>query len=418
VYKVATQHRTGSSFKVSYPDFPAFNQIPHHARLVQGIGMQDVLELTYTRFNSFYEKVLKTGTPVLFAWKNDKVSETFFGYVVDVVSELKQSSYNPTVIRCMSASFPMKEGGNKIWTNASATEIVSDIAKKFKLKPVVTPSPVRFSQQSLVGHTYWEKVQELARRIGYAAQAFGTALHFHPLDRMIDLSMTSIPIMSHMDSYTNPWSAVETQTLDSFKPKIGDFFNTDSYNRTEKNVVSIDPHTAKLTESKNKPNLVGKNVRLTTKDPLFTQSLPGVISGSAAMTEAVAKAQAQLSRFSMTAVGSGQGDPRIAPYRTIEINGTGSTTDGFWVVKTATHFLVADGRYHVDFTCMSDGTGGNKGSNTRSTQAGPVGIRNLDAEVASGTLNKPTYTKLSGTTTIVKATESGYKITPRKWEGR
>lgn len=221
-----------------------------------------------------------------------------------------------------------------------------------------------------------------------------------------------------MDSYSNPWSFVRSQTLDSFKPKIGDFFNTDSYNRTEKNVVSIDPHTAKLTESKNKPNSAGKNMRANIKDPLFSQSLPGVISGSAAMSAEVAKAQAQLSRFSMTAVGSGQGDPRVAPYRTIEISGTGSTTDGYWVVKTVSHFLVADGRYHVDFTCMSDGTGGNKPSNTRSSQAGPAGVRDLNAEVAAGATNKASYTKLSGTTTIIKATESGFKVTPRTWVGR
>jgi hypothetical protein len=387
-------------------------------RLVQGMGMQDIIELTYTHFNSFYEKALKTGSPVVIKWKNDKVSETFFGYVFDVSSEIKQSSYNPTVIRCMAATFPLKEGGTKIWTNSTATQIVEDIAKKFKLRSVVTPSPIVFSQQSLVGHTYWEKIQELARRIGYAAQVYGTELHFHPIDTMIDKFMTTAPLFSHTDPYTNPWSSVMSQTLDSFKPKIGDFFSKDSYSRTEKNVMSINPQTAKLTTSVVKPNAVGHNLRSSTKNPLFKQALPGVISGSAAMAEAVTKAQAQLSRFSLTAVGSGQGDPRVAPYRTIEISGTGSTTDGFWVINTATHFLAVDGRYSVDFTCMSDGTGVNKASNTRPQHTGPVGVRDLNSEVATGLLNKRTYTKLNATTTLVKATEAGFTTAPRTWVGR
>lgn len=416
--KSATQYRTGSSFKVSYPDFPSFAQGPHHIKIVQGIGMQDVIELTYTRFNSFYEKALKTGTPVLINLKNDKVSGTFYGYVVDVVSEMKQSSYSPTIIRCMGASFPLKEGGNKIWTNSTASQIIEEIAKKFKLRPVITPSPILFSQQSLVGHTYWEKVQELARRIGYAVHVYGTELHCHPLDTMIDMSMTTIPIFSHVDNYTNTYSSVLSQTLDSFKPRIGDFFNKDSYNRTEKNVVGIDPQTAKITSSIIKPNGVGKNLRLTTKDPLFSQSLPGVMSGSAAMTEAVTKAQAQLSRFSLTASGTGQGDPRVAPYRTIEINGTGPATDGYWIINTVTHFLVSDGRYSIDFTCMSDGTGFNKTSSTRRSEAGPAGLRNVAAEMATGTLNKKTYTKLSAQVGMIKATDSGFKITPRTWVGR
>ena len=414
----AYQYRTGSSFTVLYPDFPSFTQSPHHVKIIQGIGMQDVVELTYTRFNSYYERALKTGSPILLNWKNDKVSGVFFGYVVDVVSELKQSSYNPTVIRCMSATFPLKEGGNKIWTNTTATQIVQEIAQKFKLRPVITPSSIIFSQQSLVGHTYWEKIQELARRIGYAAQVYGTDLHFHPLDKMIDFSMTTIPIFSHSDPYTNPWSSVLSQTLDSFKPKLGDFFNKDSYNRTEKVVVSINPQTAKLTSSITRPNKVGKNLRSKTVDPLFTQSLPGVTSGSAEMTEAITKAQAQLSRFSLTAVGSGQGDPRVAPYRTIEISGTGSTTDGFWIINTVTHFITVDGRYHVDFTCMADGINGNKPSNIRPTEAGPVGIRDLNYEVATGTLNTRRYTKLSSTTTMIKATDAGFQTTPRTWVGR
>jgi hypothetical protein len=51
--------------------------------------------------------------------------------------------------------------GQKIWVKKTAPAIVEDIAKTFKLKAVVTPHPVIFSQQSLSGHSYFEKVQEL-----------------------------------------------------------------------------------------------------------------------------------------------------------------------------------------------------------------------------------------------------------------
>jgi hypothetical protein len=290
----------------------------------------------------------------------------------------------------------------------------SDIAKKFKLKAVVTKSPVIFSQQSLIGHTYWEKVQELARRIGYVAQVFGTELHFHPMDIMINKSMSVIPIMSFASAVAHPYNTMLSQTLDSFKPKVGDYFDGDSYNRKEKTVSGIDPITGKSYSYSGSPSTVGKNVRVTTKDPLFTETLPGAMTGNAEMARVVADANAQLSRFSIQAEGVGQGDPRITPFATIEVSGTGSTTDGFWIVKKATHYVFWDGRYDIEFSCVADGTGTNQPSAFRPTQAGTAPVRDLYTTTAT---NTPTSTKLTGAVAMISQTDAGFKVTPRRWEG-
>jgi hypothetical protein len=130
----------------------------------------------------------------------------------------------------------------------------------------------------------------------------------------------------------------------------------------EKVVSGVDPVTGQFYSVSSSPDSTGKNLRKTVKGPLFKQTLPTVISGSKEIAHTFAKGHAELSRFSIKAEGAGQGDPRIAPYKTIEVNGTGDTTDGFWVVQKAMHFLTWDGRYMIDFTCMSDGTGANKPS--------------------------------------------------------
>lgn len=414
---VAVQNRIGSKFTVIYPDFPSMKVPPHHIRIHQEIGHQDVVELSYTRFNAFYQKVLKTGVPIHITWKNDKASGSFTGYVMDVTPVVQQSLYNPTVVRCIGASLALKEGGYKIWKNQTGAQIVASIAKSFGLKPVVTEDNVIFSQQSLTGQTHWEKIQEIAKRKGYVAHCHGTELHFHPLDKMIDVTMTTIPVFSFFEPYTNPWASVLSQTLDHFKPTSGDFFAHAENKRTTKTVSVVDPITAKLTTYSNKANGVGKNLRETTKDPLFKEILSNVITGTAKMAESLADAHAQLSRFSVNAEGRGQGDPRVAPHRTIEINGTGSTTDGFWVIKKVTHMIVNDGRYQIDFTCMADGTDKNKASSSRPASAGKVPVRNLNYETTTGTTVNPTSVKLNALSPLIAQTNAGWKVTPRRWVG-
>jgi phage protein D len=312
----------------------------------------------------------------------------------------------------------LKDGGSKIWLNKTASEIVTDIANKFKLKPVVTQSPVRFGQQSMVGHTYWEKIQELAHRIGYVAQVVGTELHFHPMDTMIDKFIMSIPVLTYQDGDINAGSVYEAQTLDKFKPLIGDHVEHGKNNRKNKTVTGVDPVTGKMYTSTSSPSTVGKNLRAVTKDPLFSEVVPTRMSDSPAVAKAMADAQAQLARWSLPADGAGQGDPRIAPYRTVEINGTGDTSDGFWVITKAEHFMTFDGRYTVTFSCVSDGIGGNKPSAFRPTKATVVPTRNIEHELATAPQSRPTIVKLTGQTPLLKQTGAGFKVTPRRWVGR
>lgn len=414
----AIQNRTGSRYTVTFPNFPSWTITPQTVKIVQETGQQDVVELTYPRFSNFYLKALKTGVPVEMRWSNDKVSETFYGYVYDGASSINQSLGRPVVIRCIGASLSLKESKQKIWKSKTAPDIVSEIAKMHKLKPVVTPHKLIFSQQSLVGHTYWEKIHELGKRIGYVAQLKGTELHFHPIDKMIDKFMTIIPIMSFNYSYGNAYSEVLSQTLDVFKPRVGDYSDNRDNRKTLKVLSGVDPVTGKSYSVTSSPNEVGSSLRSDTRDPLFKEILPGAITASPAMAQVIVDAHAQLSRFSIYAEGSGQGDPRIAPYRTIEVSGTGESTDGFWIVKKATHSLTFDGRYQVDFVCMTDGTGTNKSSPTRPSKAGSVPVRNVQEELTSGASSTPTSTKLNSSVPLVKENAGGFNVTPSRWTGK
>ena len=411
------QNKFSNSFTVSYPDFPSITNVVRSLVIHQEMGKHDIIEIYYSRFSSVFYKAIKTGVPVEISWRNDKVGGKFVGYTTDVSYTTSQQLNRDVKVTCVGASYPLKERKSKIWVNKTAPEIASEIAKTFKLKPIVTPNPTRFTQQSMVGHSYWEKLNELAVKIGYGVQVIGAELHFHPIDKMIDQFMTTIPILSFKDPLQSPESNIDLPTLQFFEPTLGDHIESNPYSRSTNTVGGIDPLTGKPIQAKTSSNKVGKNLRSTTKDPLFSTIETRTVIASDSMAAALSASRAQLGRLSISAKGIGQGDPRIAPWKTIEVKGTGQVTDGFWVVKKAEHVIHNDGRYVVEFFCLSDGTGGNKPNATRPSSAGLAPVRNILNEMTTNNQRKPTSTKLSATTLLVNQNSAGYTVSPRRWKG-
>ena len=177
--------------------------------------------------------------------------------------------------------------------------------------------------------------------------------------------MTSIPVMLFKDPMMHPMSSFNAPTLDIFEPVVGDHNEFVDYIRKLNVVSGVDPLTAKSYTNTASSNKVGKSLRTDTKDPLFNSIETNTVVASSVMAKSLSEGRSQLGRFTITAKGLGQGDPRIAPWRTIEVRGTGNVTDGFWVVKKAEHFIHTDGRYQVDFECVTDGTGSNKPNSFR-----------------------------------------------------
>ena len=412
----STQNRFATKFDVSFPNFPSFNFAPRSVRLIQEKGKHDIVEISYNAFSNFYYNALKTGVPIQITWSNENSKGEFLGYVYSVTQTTQSTLSRNVIIKGIGTGFPLKESVNKVWVNKSAPDIVTEIANKLKLVPVVTPSKQIFPQQSGTGQTYWEKILELAEYVGYVAQIVGTELHFHPIDKMLDRFIKSVPILSFEEPEFNWGATYEGQTLERFKPTIGDHVEWyGSPFRKTKSVSGIDPVTGKIYTKEASPKSVGKNTRKNVNEVLFSESHPTRVASSKEAAQEIANALAQLARFSIPAEGSAQGDARIAPYRTVDINGTGSTTDANWIITKANHFMTFDGRYTVDFQCVSDGCGGY--SNPLLKPLNGVGIRNEVFELSTSTTSRPTSSKLSTPQPAIKKTESGFVNNPSKWVG-
>lgn len=408
------QNRYDNNFKVVFPDFPGFNQAPYSLTLTQSMGKHDVMEIFYSTINISYLKSLATGVAVEITWANDKVSGTFVGYVSDLEYPTSSAIQKPLTITCLGASYPFKEKRQKIWKNATASEVATEIAIFNRLKPVVTKSDIRFPQVSFSGHSQWQKLQELAETIGFACQVIGVELHFHPIDVIIDKFLTTVPVMAFLDPHITPMNQFASQTLDHFESVQGDFGNFRGNTKATKVVGGVDPLTGKIYKSTSSPTSVGKNLRAKNKDPLFYDIDTSAVIIDGITSQNLANANAQLGRLSTPGYGFGQGDPRIAPWRTVEVRGTGEASDGFWIVSSAIHTLNADGKYKVEFNCVTDGSGSNKTSALRPSSAGTVPTVNLTQAITTGA-NVPTTYKLSNPAPMINQVSTGYNVVPRRW---
>jgi len=418
VNNVRTQSRFGTTYQVSFPDFPTFNVVPQWVRLTQEQHKQDVIELGFASYDPHYQKAFKTGVLMKLKWQTQYAKGEWVGYVYNNKNKTQATVSRNVVVRGIGGSFPLKEGGNNMWKNKTAPEIVIDICKKYKLKAIVDKSNVRFGMQSLVGLTHWEKIQELGNRIGFHAYVSNSTLYFQRIDRLIDQFSSVIPVLSFNDGGVNSGVVYDAQTLDSFTANLGDLFEVGHYAKKQQIVQGIDPITGKSHSHTSTPSGVGKNLRTNVVEALFKKVVTNVVAETKDIAKELSEGLSHLARFSIHGEGQGQGDPRIAPYRTIEINGTGDVTDGSWIIKRVEHYMTFDGRYNVDFTCMSDGTGKNKSGVFRKETASIIPTRNIAYEMATGGKQAPSTPTISSRQPLVIQTRGGFKTTPNRWVGK
>jgi hypothetical protein len=100
--------------------------------------------------------------------------------------------------------------------------------------------------------------------------------------------------------------------------------------------------------------------------------------------EEAAGAAASLARMNTPAKATGQGDAKVRPYYPVCITGTGDNTDGFWIVKEATHVVTGTGEYQIRMTLGVDGKGANRVTEVRPAINSLVGVVDLKQALEAG----------------------------------
>ena len=411
------QPRLGTKYKVEYPDFPSVRMVPHTVELRQNAKYHDELTLKYLATSKTLKKGLRTHTPVKVTWTTGlNIKGEFVGYVTDVKETTTGQNDKEFEVIASGPTFFLKETDTKVYVNKTVSEVVSDIAKKNKLKAVVTPSSARYSVLSQHGKTYWQFLNELAHRSGHIVYLKGTTIYFLKHDTLIDKAMGTIPLLHFDNTLAAPFHAFLERTLDKFRPTNTDWSDNPEFGKkTTKNITGVDPISGKIYNAQEKPTSK-KGLRTHQSKVLFSEQGSKLVVNSAEFAKTLVKAKAEQARFTMPAEFKSQGDPRISPYSVIEISGVDDVNDGHWIVYSVTHVFNKTGHYSCEGIAVTDGRNENISSGKRYTRAGSVPVLNLSDfdDGDSLSLHKPPV--LSVKSSMFNQNDTGYStINSRKW---
>lgn len=413
-YKVS-KYRKSTVYAIKFPTLPSLKVKPNSIDIIQKMGSHDVLTIEYLTSSEKVFKLLKTGVPVLVTWKQGVQTRNLHAYVSHVEKTSASQRRVLFKVRCIGASFPLKQRANKVFKNKTITEAASWIARKHGLKFIGEPHPRRFAQLTLSGHSYWEWLQEQAKRIGYGVMMDGVTLVFRPLDKLLDQSISNAVILSNFNTQLPSGTLFMDKTLDYFEVLNGENIESGQQLRTVKSVSGVNPLTSRPFTSKQNPKVTGKNLRKKVGDALFSEHVSSQVVNDMSSSKHTAVAAATLSRLNLPATARAQGDPRLKPYAPVYIDGTGVETDGYWIVNSVHHHINSRGVYTADLKVSTDGTGPNS-----TKRPAPVSSKGL-VDIAAALENKTVTTSQSAVKLFSKAelyTEAsqGFNRTPTLWK--
>lgn len=439
--KIVGKIRRSTWYKFSLPLTPSIKVQPVTVELIQKQYKHDILVVNYTNTYEALFVGVQTGVPVKFEWRQGTKKKEWVGYVHSISRENGGQRSRPMQIRCVGGSFVLKKKQNRVFKNASIPEVAAKIARENGLKFVGDAHARRFRQISISGTSYWEWLLENAKKIGYVVYVDDATLFMRRADKVVDSKSSTAPILQLWSSAFPKSEFVEDRTLDHFQLLHTEYDESGETTRTVKSVSGVNPVTAKKVTKKVSPKTKGRKLRTKTNDVLFEEHQTGVVVGDYKSAELASAGLAELARFNMPAKFAGQGDPEINAFGLVNFQGTGTGTDGFWLVKECRHFFTTTGEYSVTGVALSDGLGKNAASGVRKDSSEFLGRINIEdviansAEFAGGarkvnlsemslsrtSLKSKTKLKVSGQVIFnkpqpVASSRPGYNRTPARWQ--
>ncbi len=416
------KYRKGTNTVVTFPTLPSLTVQPRRIDLYQKQYSHDVLVLEYPAESTLWFESLQTGVPIEFRWNQNTLSKNWIGYVSSTSKSNSPQRVNSMNIVCVGGSFPLKDRAARIFIDSSIPRAVEQIVTEYGFNFIGEDNGQKFSQLTIAGLTYWEWIVEQSKRIGYGIIVDGMNFIFKPIDKLVDFGFSSAAILSIGDATVPFNTQALDRTLDMFSVISGDNIEDSVNYRTIKNVGGVNPVSNEEYITEASPLNTGNQLRSNASDVLFSEYRTDRVVQSAEAAKIEAEGAAELARFNLPATVRGQGDPRIRPFSTVFISGTGNLTDGFWVVKEAKHMFHKIGDYMIDLKIATDGLGDSLETSFRTRDASEVGLVNLEEAVKNNGIS-PLYfdmasVELNSTGMIVKEANQGYKKVIQKWKAR
>lgn len=351
------RYRKGTVYKVGLPTAPSLMLNPVFAELTQRQGEHDILSLEFNRVPYAWQEILKTGTPIVFSWFRGQRKSTWIGYVSLVSRETIAQNQQKLRVVCVGSSYYLKSKVSRVFKNKTVSEAVQTICKDFSLGYIGEPSPRRFEQLIIAGQSYWEWMHDYAAKIGYGFYVKNATVYFRPIDALLDAGIPSAPVFKYKNPLLGSGGDVPLgRSIDFFEAYKGDHIETGTL-RNSKQVAGMNPITSAQYSAVGVPSKVGKSIKSIVSPTIFSDMNSAEVVHELASAKVAADGLAHNVRLNVPAKLIAQGDPRVAPYAVVNIQGTGRITDGYWVTKSVIHRFSINGEYSIQAELLTDGVG-------------------------------------------------------------
>lgn len=350
--------RNLGSYEVSLPksSFDATEITFKEFTLRQDVMQHDMVRMRWASRQVDKFNTLASGTPIQVQWRSqhDDGKGLFVGYITHIKPIQGSDKYFDFDIYAVAASRSFRATGQDVWKNKTAPEIVSDIAGKFGMRPVVIKHGLRWPQVAQRGRSYWEVMTDLARKIGYGLTVRGTDVMFMPITSFVDAAFDAAPYLSALEAGPDANGSLRIR-VDSVSSVAGTTNEAGGFPNDSAVVTSIDPVKGAVTSSKKSP---GSAVKRSKKVSSPFTAYSTAVAHSRADTELLAEGRAQLGLMAIDAEVCCSGTPTLRPYVPVYLEAKGKDLSGWWIVKSADHQIRRDtGAYTCDLVISTDSLG-------------------------------------------------------------
>ena len=235
-------------------------------------------------------------------------------------------------MNAIGASFQLKQGRQRIFTDKTADEVIKQIATENKFSVYATPHPRKYPQITQAGHTDLELMSRLAQQCGYAFRVENTTIYFRPF--LFDyVNYRDAAPKFTMRNANDPSGS----TLYSFNATIGDTLNYGNGYKAAMYVSGVDSTSA--TSFSSVSSYYKKETRAIVQNELFDGHATRVVAPTEDVAKHEAKAASELNRFPYRATVLVEGNPTLRPDKPVFLEGIGAQYSGYWIVLSATHMI-------------------------------------------------------------------------------
>lgn len=291
---------------------------------------------------------ISANTPIIVTINGFGSTRTFNGYVHHLEPDISPEK-NYVDIHLIGASYVFKQQSQKVWTNTTADQVISDIADANSFSYVAIPTKRIYDQISQAGMSDWELMVKLAKQNGYSLKADNTSLIFQPLTQdFTDLRQEAA-------YYTLRGLETVASGIYSFKPMIGEAIPYADASKATVAISGVD-RTSSVDHAHTNQKPI-KTTKVKSTAPIFDSYHTHTVAPTYKIAKAEADAADEVNRYAYRGEVVIQGNPTVLPDSPIFLDGLGTDYSGYWIVLSSEQHVKGNAEYYSTLTVGTDSLG-------------------------------------------------------------